>query len=552
MPENGTSALSAADNLSFSSDKFFRKDFMEAVRRCTSITAGMRALYRIEIRDKESWVLDLRESEPVLFKNGSQKNGPMPDVSIGLEEDDLKALLLDPTHQDPGFQHRIRVEGNVALAGNLLEILRATHTAGPGSTPRSTDKDVSGELCGEDVQSPLLARRICEAGRSFSEAFWQQLMGKCPLAEPISDASRFVRLTFIYRGNQETRNVSVFGVDFDESSTVLTRFRDTDLWYCTERVEKDARFTYNFAVTSEVKQATTQGTTVRTVTTVTVDPLNPYRYNGEAVVELPDAPAQPWLTVTPDASAGALNQFQIDSRYLKESRSIYVYTPPGYDDIIRTGRECGLLVLFDGEHRRQNTPGTYGFPAHVILDNLIAANRIPPMVSVMINNPTPEARHRDLSCSEAFLNFVSDELLPRVRKSYPASSDPRKVIVSGASKGGLASVWFGFKRPDLFGNVLAQSGSFWWPGWRSADRKRAGIMEQIAAAPRVPVRFYLETGCFEGASSGHILLTTRHLRDVLTAKGYEVIYSEFSGNHSPVNWRGTFPEALIALTKNPD
>jgi hypothetical protein len=37
----------------------------------------------------------------------------------------------------------------------------------------------------------------------------------------------------------------------------------------------------------------------------------------------------------------------------------------------------------------------------------------------------------------------------------------------------------------------------------------------------------------------------RHLRDVLLAKGHEVHYQEFPGGHDLVNWRASFPDAVI-------
>jgi enterochelin esterase family protein len=38
------------------------------------------------------------------------------------------------------------------------------------------------------------------------------------------------------------------------------------------------------------------------------------------------------------------------------------------------------------------------------------------------------------------------------------------------------------------------------------------------------------------------------LRDVLEAKGYRVTYSEFVGGHNEVCWRGSFANALMALS----
>jgi len=37
------------------------------------------------------------------------------------------------------------------------------------------------------------------------------------------------------------------------------------------------------------------------------------------------------------------------------------------------------------------------------------------------------------------------------------------------------------------------------------------------------------------------------MRDVLEAKGYSVVYSEFAGGHAYLNWRGSLADGLIVL-----
>ncbi len=50
----------------------------------------------------------------------------------------------------------------------------------------------------------------------------------------------------------------------------------------------------------------------------------------------------------------------------------------------------------------------------------------------------------------------------------------------------------------------------------------------------------------------NFLVAARYMRDVLQAKGYTVFYSEFSGGHNPMNWRGTLANGLLApLEKKP-
>ena len=44
-----------------------------------------------------------------------------------------------------------------------------------------------------------------------------------------------------------------------------------------------------------------------------------------------------------------------------------------------------------------------------------------------------------------------------------------------------------------------------------------------------------------------LLAANRNLRDTLQSKGYSVHYTEFNGNHTLFNWRGTLASHLIAL-----
>jgi len=76
------------------------------------------------------------------------------------------------------------------------------------------------------------------------------------------------------------------------------------------------------------------------------------------------------------------------------------------------------------------------------------------------------------------------------------------------------------------------------------------LVNQFLASPKLPLRFYLTAGTFEidrDGSGGDILESTRCLRDVLLAKGYEVHYEQFVGGHDGLSWRGSLGNGLIAL-----
>lgn len=81
-------------------------------------------------------------------------------------------------------------------------------------------------------------------------------------------------------------------------------------------------------------------------------------------------------------------------------------------------------------------------------------------------------------------------------------------------------------------------------------RKPNWLAREFANHKKLPLRFYMDAGTNEldirGDGSG-ILVANRQLRDVLRAKGYEVLYQEFPGYHDYINWRGTLADGLIWL-----
>jgi enterochelin esterase family protein len=280
---------------------------------------------------------------------------------------------------------------------------------------------------------------------------------------------------------------------------------------------------------------------------------------GDAsLAELPSAPPEPWLQRVPGASSlisglfekalprREIRESKLHSEILKQERTFAVYTPPQYD---ANGEPCGLLVMFDGNGCNQTRNNS--FPVTVILDNLIAEKRIPPLVAVFVFQTAD--RNKELACSESFADFVAKELIPQVRRDYRVSSEPARTVVSGLSLGGLMSGYCGFRHPDVFGNVLSLSGSYQWcPGMfegpMGRDSEPGWLTRQLAKSPTTPVRFYLAAGRFENFFPFSLLGENRRLRDVLQAKDYAVKYLEFSGGHDPVCWRGPFVEGLVWLT----
>ena len=96
---------------------------------------------------------------------------------------------------------------------------------------------------------------------------------------------------------------------------------------------------------------------------------------------------------------------------------------------------------------------------------------------------------------------------------------------------------------------VAQSPAFWWRPQNEDEPE--WLARQFVASPRLPLHFYLDVGLLEdwieGDEGVSQLVSTRHLRNILQAKGYPVHYAEFSGDHDEICWQGTLADGLMAL-----
>ncbi len=393
--------------------------------------------------------------------------------------------------------------------------------------------------------------------------FWQEMNhGSSPLLETDPLSPHLTRCTFVWRGTEQTRNVQVrllFRTTLP-NEYAMTRLEDTDVWYTTIQLPSCGRFSYmllpNAPLLPQPEFDSPAEHKLRYLVSAQADPLNPRRcydaiskYEGMSLLELPGASPQPWIDERREVSRGILKRYPFKSKVLNDDRFVSVYTPHGYSE---KEKPYGLLLVFDEQWYLTRVP------TPTILDNLLAEGEIPPLLGVFIGNGPGEARSRQLPCNPRFAEFMATELLPWVQQNYCVTGDPGRVILAGSSYGGLASAYVALEYPELFGNVLSQSGSFWWrlpekPGQilPHPSGETNYIASSFARSPRLPLRFYLDAGSGEIDLTGKgrsILFNTRYLRDVLLAKGYPVHYREFIGGHDFLNWRGTLADGLILLT----
>jgi len=391
------------------------------------------------------------------------------------------------------------------------------------------------------IESPrlaALAQTLAQGGTTA--AFWEEIQRQgTPLVEPAT--ATHDRITFLWRGAE--RNVRLFGGPSTDHAQ-LARLGDSDVWYVSFVVPKTARLSYRLAPDVPELPGTGMARRRAILATAQADPHNlkiyPERgidaFQTYSVLELADAPPQPWVEPRAGVPAGTVQALELRSDILGNTRKIHVYRPAGWQP---GGPDNHVLVLFDA--------GAYlgRVPTPTILDNMIAAGVIAPTAALLIDNPTADSRARELPPNPDFADFLARELMPWARKQGIAAPAARTVI-GGSSYGGLASSYAALRHPEVFGNVLSQSGSYWWAPPGDEDQ---WLTRQFVAVRKLPVRFFLGAGLFESGRGGQpgILETNRHLRDVLRAKGYWVTHREVAGGHDYLSWRGTLSDGLLAL-----
>jgi enterochelin esterase-like enzyme len=422
--------------------------------------------------------------------------------------------------------------------------------------------------------SPRLTRLAQELQKGDSnttlDSFWKEISQQgTPLVEPITDSEQYVFVTFLWKGDAETKNVVVLTLGNDQlgnadyfAKAQLFNLPDSNLWFRTYRLRDDARFSYRIAANDSLEVLKSFNPDPKRLAAFKPDPFNSRHYTnvyGEnSVVELKQAPPQPWSEPLPGIIEGKLEKLPFKSKILNNEREIWIYTPPAYGN---TKNTFNLLIRLGTE--------TADIPIPTILNNLIGKNKIEPTVCVLIGN-ADGARTREYWHNDQFAEFIAKELVPWIRQNYRVTNNAKKTIIAGSSLGGGTAIFLAMEHPELFGNVISQSGGYMYPH-RPEDFQKTRFPEellqvdfpenewltrQLVSRPKLPLRFYLEVGLMEDViwqtqppryAYPSLLLAARHLRDVLQAKGYEVFYHEYNGAHEPMGRRGTFADALLRL-----
>jgi len=416
-----------------------------------------------------------------------------------------------------------------------------------------------------------LKKDLANGNKSVLKNFWVKIekIGT-PIIEPILEDRNHKLVTFIIQADKETKNAVVVCslADQDDmvSNNICERIEGTDILYKSFVVLNGTRTIYTISINNSLRFHRFYDNLMDNWDTLIPDPYNSkrftqrYRREGQkfvveySVLETPDVKSLVWVEQKKNVIPGNLNAMDFNSNILNSKRKVWIYTPNNFDS---NDKPMHLLIVFDGKAFIDFTK------APQILDNLQAENKIPPCIAIFVHNYSGYSRGKDLLCYPQFADFIAKELVPWAHENYNISSNPAHSVLVGSSSGGLAASFIGFKHPEMFTNILSQSGYYeWYPGinwfqdsqkffgddfvrwWsKEEEKEEEWLTKQYLQNERLNLKFYLNVGNLETRAIKPI----RNFHKMLQKKGYTHFYKEYPGGHEYIAWQTYLPEGLIYL-----
>ncbi|HVV44369.1 MAG TPA: alpha/beta hydrolase-fold protein [Bryobacteraceae bacterium] len=231
-------------------------------------------------------------------------------------------------------------------------------------------------------------------------------------------------------------------------------------------------------------------------------------------------------------------RFEIyDSKTVGAPRTLWIYTPPGYD---KGNQKYPVFYLLHGSGNIDSSWVLTG-RENIIMDNLIAEGKTKPMIIV---NPLGyvqqgvglgPVRAADATATtgrggqgNAFGDDLIKDVIPYIEKNYRVLKDADHRALGGLSMGGGQTVSVGFPHTDLFHTLVIMSA-----GAQNADKTYPMFFDNPAATNKTMKLVWLGVG----KDDNLVGPSAKALEATLVAKGIRHVYSVSEGRHEWVVWR---------------
>ncbi len=325
--------------------------------------------------------------------------------------------------------------------------------------------------------------------------------------------------TFVWQGEGDVPQLIGDFTGWREKPVELTE-SEPGVWTHTETFPADAYVEYAYSIHYDIAESFADPFNARVVFNG-IDSVNQY-------FTMPECPPNTLVQRRAGVPRGKISEHWLETGVFTgdSHRKVYLYHPP-------TEEPTPLVVVWDG--------GDYlgRGRLNVIVDNLIAEKRIRPIALALIDNGDG-ARFVEYMQNEATVTMLRYRLLLLAKKELnliDEATQPGAHGVLGSSMGGLMALYTGLRAPEIFGQVVCQSGAFWFD-----DPRDMMIVDYVKHSPVAPLKIWQDVGTLE-----YLLPANRKMHALLTGKGYDVTYREFSGGHNQTMWADNTWRGLEAV-----
>jgi enterochelin esterase family protein len=242
-------------------------------------------------------------------------------------------------------------------------------------------------------------------------------------------------------------------------------------------------------------------------------------------------------------------------------RRMHIYTPPGYE----AGRgKYPVFYLLHGAGDCDDSWTSVG-RAGFILDNLIAAKKVKPMVVVMPAGHTssstfgargpaapaptagggaPQAARRD----EFLEDFITD-IMPAVEENYRIVTDRAHRAIAGLSMGGSQTLNISFSHLDKFAYIGVFSSGILGGGAAAATPGGGWEQQHLPMLDNAGLKKGLRLIWFSTGVNDGLIANSRNTVEMLKKHGLSPVFVESPGAHTWINWRNYLNEFAQQLFK---
>jgi len=217
-----------------------------------------------------------------------------------------------------------------------------------------------------------------------------------------------------------------------------------------------------------------------------------------------------------------------NSTVLKETRWVWVYTPPGYEK--ESKRRYPVLYLFHGSNDTAAGWTMVGY-ANFVLDNLLAEKKAVPMIVVMpFGHAVPFGSPPELQAKNTplFEEYLLKDLMPLVESTYRVAAGRENRAIAGLSMGGSQSLQIGLRNLDRFSALAVFSSS---PP-TEFETQFADVLGNSKATNTKLKAFWI--GC---GKQDPVFPRTQKLSELLKAKQIKHTFRASEGPHTYTEWR---------------